>query len=75
MGCPQSEFNLSGSSETILQLRVSESLKRRIAVKAFENEQTLRCFVLHALKDAGVVVDDCDLTDRRKNKAGGSSNA
>ena len=34
--------------------------------ESFEREMTLRCFVLAALKEQGVDVDDDDLVDRRK---------
>ena len=66
---------MSATPETILQIRVCEDLKHRIATKAFEKRQTLRSFVLHALKDAGVEVDDCDLMDRRKVRTGDKSDA
>lgn len=66
-------FNLSDQSETVLQIRVSEDLKKRIAVKAFEREQTLRSFVLAALKAHGVEIPDRDLSDRRKQRGGKAS--
>jgi uncharacterized protein (DUF1778 family) len=54
------------ADETVLQIRVSEDLKRKIMRAAFEDEQTLRCFVLSALKSHGVDVDQSELVDRRK---------
>jgi hypothetical protein len=66
---------LSDYTETILQIRLSEGLKKQIAVQAFQNEQTLRAFVLSALKQYGVPVDDCDLIDRRKVRNGDRSDA
>ena len=64
---------MSDQSETVLQIRVSEGLKKRIAVKAFEQEQTLRSFVLTALKAHGVEIPDRDLSDRRKQRGGKAS--
>lgn len=57
---------MSSRNETVLQIRVSENLKRSIMRESFEREMTLRCFVLAALKEQGVDVDDDDLVDRRK---------
>jgi hypothetical protein len=62
-------------SSILLQIRLSEGLKKQIAVQAFQNEQTLRAFVLSALKQYGVPVDDCDLIDRRKVRNGDRSDA
>lgn len=61
---------LSSSGESVLQIRVSDQLKREIMRAAFDREQTLRCFVLESLKAQGIQVDDDDLVDRRKNKGG-----
>jgi len=74
MSCPKAGFNLSDQSETVLQIRVSEGLKKRIAVTAFEREQTLRSLVLTALKAHGVEVSDIDLLDRRKQRGGKTFN-
>ena len=52
-------------SETVLQIRVSPSLKRAIMRESFEREMTLRCFVLTAIKEQGVDIDDSELVDRR----------
>lgn len=59
---------LSSSNECVLQIRISEKLKREIMRAAFENEQTLRCYLLEALKAQGIQVSDDDLIDRRKSR-------
>ena len=33
--------------------------------ESFEREMTLRCFVLTAIKEQGVDIDDSELVDRR----------
>jgi len=61
---------LSSSNECVLQIRISEKLKREIMRAAFDKEQTLRCYVLEALKAQGIQIADDDLIDRRKQKRG-----
>ena len=61
---------LSSSNECVLQIRISEQLKREIMRAAFEKECTLRAYVLEALKAQGIQIADDDLIDRRKQKRG-----
>ena len=53
------------AGEGTLQLKLSPELKRRIQKAAFDNGETLRAFVLTAVRDRGVEVDEVDLRDRR----------
>jgi len=54
------------SAEKPIQIKVSAKLKRAIQKQAFECEETVRAFVLRALKERGVPISEADLVDRRK---------
>ena len=56
-------------NEEALQIKISKSLKRKIKRKALENDETLRTFILKAIRQRGVQVPDADLHDRRKPEA------
>jgi hypothetical protein len=57
------------SKEMTVQFKVSPTLKKAIYRSALERDETVRAFILKALKDQGIPVSDGDLIDRRK--AGG----
>lgn len=52
--------------EETLQIKVSPTLKREIRRSAFERDETVRTFILRALKSQGISVADEELVDRRK---------
>lgn len=54
------------SSEMTVQFKVSPELKKEIHRSALERDETVRSFILKALKDRGITVSDDDLVDRRK---------
>jgi hypothetical protein len=54
------------SSERTVQFKVSPDLKKEICRSALERDETVRAFILKALKDRGIAVSDNDLVDRRK---------
>ena len=51
--------------ETV-QIKVSALLKKEIRRNALECDETVRTFILKALKARGVAVADDELVDRRK---------
>lgn len=55
--------------EMTVQFKVSPALKKEICRSALERDETVRAFILKALKSQGIAVSDGDLVDRRK--AGG----
>lgn len=57
------------SSEMTVQFKVSPALKKEIYRSALERDETVRAFILKALKDRGIAVSDNDLVDRRKGGA------
>ena len=52
--------------EETVQIKVSPELKKEISRSALECDETVRTFILRALKDRGVSVSDDELVDRRK---------
>ena len=54
------------SNEVSVQFKVSTVLKKEIYRSALERDETVRAFILKALKDRGIAVSDGDLVDRRK---------
>ena len=54
------------SKEMTVQIKVSPALKKEIYRSALERDETVRAFILKALKDQGIPVSDGDLIDRRK---------
>jgi hypothetical protein len=56
-------------NESAIQFKVSPSLKKEIFRSALERNETVRVFILRALKGQGIPVSESELVDRR----GGSS--
>lgn len=52
--------------EETVQIKVSPELKKEIRRNALECDETVRTFILKALRDRGVTVSDNELVDRRK---------
>jgi len=52
--------------EKTVQIKVSPELKKEIHRSALERDETVRTFILKALKGRGITVSDDDLIDRRK---------
>ena len=52
--------------EKTVQIKVSPELKKAIHRSAFEQDETVRTFILKALQQRGITVSDGDLVDRRK---------
>ena len=47
-------------------LKMRESLHRELARLAFDARMTMRGFIMRALREKGLKVDDRDLVDRRR---------
>ncbi len=47
-------------------LKMRESLHRELARLAFDAGMTMRGFIMRALREKGLKVDDRDLVDRRR---------
>lgn len=54
------------SAEKTVQFKVSPELKKEIHRSALERDETVRTFILKALKARGITIADHDLVDRRK---------
>lgn len=54
------------SNEETVQFTVSPRIKKSIRTLAFERDETIRSLILRSLRDAGLPLDDTELTDRRK---------
>ena len=52
--------------EKTVQFKVSPELKKEIHRTALERDETVRTFILKALKQRGIAIADGDLVDRRK---------
>ncbi|MER9938226.1 hypothetical protein [Mesorhizobium sp. M0088] len=52
--------------EESVQIKVSPELKKAIRRTALERDETVRTFILKALRQRGIAVPDGDLVDRRK---------
>jgi hypothetical protein len=52
--------------EETLQIKVSPELKKAIRRSALERDETVRTFILKALRERGVGISDDELVDRRK---------
>jgi hypothetical protein len=52
--------------ECPIQFKVTAELKKEIHRSALEQDETVRTFILKALKGRGISVSDDDLVDRRK---------
>lgn len=57
------------SEESAIQIKVSPALKKEITRSAFERNETVRAFILRALKAQGISVSDSELIDRRRSIA------
>ena len=55
----------SAQQET-LQIKISPELKKAVRRGALECDETVRTFILRALRSRGVPVPDDELVDRRK---------
>jgi len=53
-------------NEQIVQFTVSPSLKKAIRRKALESDETIRTFILRAIRNSGIPISDAELADRRK---------
>jgi hypothetical protein len=54
------------SQQETIQIKVSPRLKKEIRRSALESDETLRTFILKALRNRGVTISDDELIDRRK---------
>ena len=54
------------AQQQTLQIKVSPELKKAVRRGALECDETVRTFILRALKSRGVSVPDDELVDRRK---------
>ena len=54
------------TEEETIQFMVSAKVKRALKKKAFDRDETMRTFILKALRDAGLSVPEDELTDRRR---------
>ena len=52
--------------EVTVQIKVPRSLKRELQKEAFNRDETMRTFILKALRDKGLRVSSALLRDRRK---------
>lgn len=52
--------------EETVQIKVSAETKKEIRRIALERDETVRTFILRALKERGVTVADAEIGDRRK---------
>ena len=52
--------------EKTVQFKVSPELRKEIHRTALERDETVRTFILKALKQRGITIADGDLVDRRK---------
>lgn len=57
---------VKAAKEMTVQFKVSPALKKEIHRSALEQDETVRAFILKALKGRGVAISDDDLVDRRK---------
>jgi hypothetical protein len=53
-------------AEKTIQIKVSAPLKKRIRRRALERDETLRTFILRALREQKVAIAEAELSDRRK---------
>lgn len=54
------------TEEETIQFTVSAKVKRALKKKALERDETMRTFILKALRDAGLNVPEHELADRRR---------
>lgn len=55
-------------AEVAIQIRVPRSLKRRLQKEALDRDETMRTFILKALRKEGLQVPQALLEDRRKTR-------
>lgn len=55
--------------ESPIQFKVSPALKKEISRNALERDETVRAFILRALKEQGISVSESELIDRRRGVA------
>ena len=56
----------SGEAVSQVTIKMRESLHRELARKAFSSGMTMRGYIMRALKQAGLGVNEADLVDRRR---------
>lgn len=56
----------NSSKESAIQFKVSPALKKEICRNALERNETVRAFILRALKEQGIAISDTELIDRRR---------
>jgi hypothetical protein len=54
--------------EVTVQIKVPPDLKRELQKKAFARDETMKTFILRALRKAGLRVPQALLEDKRKNR-------
>lgn len=59
---------MSKSESDILQLRVPQDLKRKLAMDAAKKGTTIRSLILNALLAAGYEIPDDEIRDKRKGR-------
>lgn len=59
---------MAKSDSDILQLRIPQGLKRKLAMDAAKDGVTIRSLILSALVVAGYDVPDDELRDKRKGR-------
>lgn len=58
----------SGNEET-LQITVPSHVKKQVQMTALEQGETMRTFILKALRKQGIDVLDVELVDRRRQQS------
>ncbi len=53
-------------NEQTVQFKVSPGLKKEIRRRALERDETVRTFILKALRDHGIAIAEEELIDRRR---------
>jgi hypothetical protein len=54
--------------EVPLQVLIPERIRKRLAVKAAEEGQSLRALILHAIRSLGIEVTEADIRGKRGRK-------
>ncbi|ESY48150.1 MULTISPECIES: toxin-antitoxin system HicB family antitoxin [unclassified Mesorhizobium] len=60
---------MAKTTSDILQLRIPQALKRRLAMDAAKKGVTIRSLILSALAAAGYDVPEEEIRDKRKGRA------
>jgi hypothetical protein len=72
----QSGKELLDAKQVPIQIMVPQSVRRQVAVVSAQRGESIRTFVLRALREIGITVPDSLLVDRRgrRRQRGGNSN-